>query len=149
MSKKWSNHEISILRKVFPLVKNNELKAYFPDRSLGSLVKKAYKLGLKKEGRKMYKKKIEKRGGCNKKWSCEEIELLKKYYPLGGAKLTSQYLNRSLNAIKVRAQVMGVKMKSRKDSWVRKEKVVEEDWTVRKVKVIYVKERSGESLDVH
>jgi hypothetical protein len=44
---------------------------------------------------------------------------------------------------------MGVKMKSRKDSWVRKEKVVEEDWTVRKVKVIYVKERSGESLDVH
>lgn len=74
---------------------------------------------------------------------------VKKYYPLGGAKLTSQYLNRSLNAIKVRAQVMGVKMKSRKDSWVRKEKVVEEDWTVRKVKVIYVKERSGESLDVH
>jgi hypothetical protein len=25
----------------------------------------------------MYRKKIEKRGGCNKKWSCEEIELLK------------------------------------------------------------------------
>jgi hypothetical protein len=56
MSKKWSNHEISILRKVFPLVKNNELKAYFPDRSLGSLVKKAYKLGLKKEGKKCIEK---------------------------------------------------------------------------------------------
>lgn len=42
-------------------------------------------------------------------WSPEEDEILRKYYPTGGLKECKKYLNRTKEAIKRRAQTLGIK----------------------------------------
>jgi len=44
----WSPEDISLLKKIFCHKKNNELKQYFPNRSISGITGKAFHLGLKK-----------------------------------------------------------------------------------------------------
>lgn len=84
----YSEEEENIIKLYYPQGGTNLCKKYLSHRSKESIKVKAQKL------------KIYTNFTVENVWSFEEIEILKKYYPLGGKQLCKQYLpNRTLVAI--------------------------------------------------
>ncbi len=93
---KWSDKEIKLLKKLFPIKKKKEI-ADILGRSFRSVASKAYVVGLRKVDRK--------------EWSDKEIKLLKKIYPIKRTREVGAQLGRTLPSVTHRAYIMGIKKK--------------------------------------
>ena len=95
----WSEEEINLLRENF-LELGKNIVELFPDRNWDSIRRKALSLGIKRDD---YKKVI--------KWSSEEEEIIRKYYPIESAKIVNRLPNRTLGSIRKKAESLGIKVK--------------------------------------
>ncbi|MCX8074141.1 MAG: hypothetical protein N2749_00955 [Clostridia bacterium] len=102
----WTIDEENYLIKNYTIKSNIELSDYL-NRSMQSIRTKASKLNLKKEKRK--KKKEKEKNIFLKRWTKEEEEYIKKYYPSENISLISEKLGRSEMAIIKKANYLGVK----------------------------------------
>lgn len=57
-----------------------------------------------------YLKKPRKKNGPQKIWTDDDINILKNIYPNSGAQKTARQLNRTVNAVKTRASMLGLKI---------------------------------------
>lgn len=73
-SNKWSDKEVEIITKYYPLGGSNLCLEKGLNRSASNIRQKATAMGLK----------------TNKYWSDAELNILKNYYPIGGYKLCQQ-----------------------------------------------------------
>ncbi len=107
IKRKWSVEEIELLKKEYSTKTIKQLIEIFPDRLENAIIKKAKRLGLKKL-------KID---NVWEKWSDDENEILKKYYPITKNSEMCKYLpNRSCESIISRANNMNI-TKEYKYSW--------------------------------
>ena len=95
--REWSNEEIKLLKKLFPIKKKKEI-ADILGRSFYSVASKAHVVGLKK---------VDKR-----KWSDDEIKLLKEIYPIKRTREVAAQLGRPMPSVIHRAYIMGIRKKS-------------------------------------
>lgn len=66
------------------------------------------------------------------KWTDEEINHLKYYYPIGGSKLSSKYIKKSLSAIRCKANSLGLKCSEEACKQIRQAWTEEDDNVIRK-----------------
>lgn len=93
MSEKWTDVEVGLLKKYYPVGSYKICQEKGLKRSEASIKNKAAVLGIK----------------VNKKWSDEDIKILKEYYPKGGYKLCQEKgLNKSKDIIKTNANMLGL-----------------------------------------
>lgn len=99
---KWSEEEIELLKKEYPINHIENLVQLFPNRLENAIIKKAKRLGLKKTI-------LKKNRSSMKKWSEEEIEILKEYYPITKNSEICKYLpNRTSESIISKANDMKI-----------------------------------------
>lgn len=115
----WSEKDIEILKKFYPLRTNRELQEqFFPELSIDKIKSKAKNLGLKKLEIVSYKSKCM---NTNPNiWTDEEKSILIEHYgKIPNKELQMFYLpNRSIEAIKKQASKLGVYNRLRYDfSW--------------------------------
>ncbi len=77
----WSEDEVKLLKKLFPLGRAREV-AEHTGRPLTAVRQKAYSMGIKTRERRL--------------WSAKEIKLLKKIYPTENTQSIADKLGRSL-----------------------------------------------------
>ena len=92
--RKWSNEEIKLLKKLFPIKKTKEL-AEILEKTTDAVSYKAQMMGLKKVGRQ--------------KWSDNEIKLLKEIFPVKLSKEVAEILGKTVDSVSYKAQMMGLK----------------------------------------
>lgn len=111
--KLWTQKEIERLKKLFPVTPNAKMKPYFPKRTAKSILRKALKLGLKKE----YIEYLTPLPGTFEfvPWT-DQRELLKKLYPSMTNQELAEKLGRTKGAIRGQARVMGLRKKGCKPS---------------------------------
>ncbi|MFA6988522.1 MAG: SANT/Myb-like DNA-binding domain-containing protein [Candidatus Gastranaerophilaceae bacterium] len=115
----WTEKEIEILKKYYPLESWDKIEKLLPNRTRRSIIYKAYKL------------KIERR----LLWSKEEEQILKKYYPsdISNDKLLNMLSKHTFAAIKRKAKLQGLKRgfyrPSNKESTVRR-------WTEKEIEIL-------------
>lgn len=94
----FTKEDIDFLKKYYPKGKWNEIFKRFPNSSKQSIECIAYKKGIKADY------------FLSNRWSEYEIDLLKKYYPIGEIKkLITLLPNRSYNAITTKSLRLGLK----------------------------------------
>ena len=94
-NKLWTSEEDEIILKYYP-TEGRKVYLRLKDRTISSVARRADVLGVKVENLTVEKKKII--GGH--KWSPEEIELLKTYFPLEGYDVEKRLFNRTKKSIK-------------------------------------------------
>lgn len=113
--KYFTEEEDAIIRENYPKMRKDICKL-FPERSAGSVLARAKKLGLRT-------------GGKETKWTTEEDQILKDNYPTMGDKVKTLLPHRSANAIAVRVSKLHLNTVS---SWTR-----EEDSILREANLAY------------
>lgn len=107
---RWTKAELKLLKEYYPIGGSKLCKIMGLERSNTVISNKACRLGI--------------RSGIDRKepvkWLKEDIELLKKYYPLGGVKLCKEKgLNRTNNSIIYKAYLLGINAPG--NSWSEKD----------------------------
>ena len=108
---KWTDLEIQILKKHYYELGPHNLSKIFYNHPRCSIVAKARMFGLE------YKNK-------GVQWEKEEIEILKKYYPKEGTKISSRLPNRTRLQIKEQAGRLGIKNERIQEPWAKEEDVI-------------------------
>lgn len=115
----WTKEEEEYLKKHYKNTSNPEL-AEILDKASGEAVRvKANKMGLDKVGGTF--------------WSEEEVQLLKKYYPDYGPEGTQKWINRSYNAIAIKADKLEIRYDGRPDKELIKE-LYAQGWSTGKLR---------------
>lgn len=91
-NKQWTDDEDNIIRNYYPK-EGADIIRLLPNRTRSGIKTRAEKLGVRVVGRN---------------WTDEEDEILKKYYPKEGMEIVKR-LKRSLEAVRNRAKVLGIK----------------------------------------
>jgi hypothetical protein len=100
---RWTIEEIELLKKEYPIKYIEDLVILFPNRQEYSIIKKAKRLGLKKIIEK-------KKRHTFKQWTIDEIEIIKKYYPITENCDMCKYLpNRTHMSISSKARDMKIR----------------------------------------
>lgn len=116
--KNWSEKEIEFLREYYPLAGRDELC-----KSLGKswygIVKKAWKLGIKREVRE----------GLSSPWTILDIEFLKSHYPWEDREVISEVLGKTWNRTKKMASRLKVRRRVRHGTaqWIVNRNIPAED----------------------
>lgn len=97
-SRIYTENEIEILKKYYPVGGYKEVQKYMPHRNKKSIQEKARTLGIKTNNIKIA-------------YSLEEKEIIRMYYPIGGASLVQEKLPsyRHLDSIRRTASDLGIK----------------------------------------
>lgn len=136
----WTEEELKRLQVLFPKMSNKELMSHFPNRGYYAIISKAKALGLKKNKEVIAENTRKQRKKRGDMWTSEEIELIRKYYPIGGSHAVKEHLTqRTVTAIQSRAKLLGLRKEKRSAKWVRKEEVIEAKGLGRKLRVVYEK----------
>lgn len=102
----WSDDEIAILHKMYKDKSYSAIASCLEGRSVKSVRLKLEELGLERES----------------KWSDEELELIKEYFPIGGSKLVKQKgVNKKTREISKKANSMGMYLNNRRKFWSEEE----------------------------
>lgn len=97
-SKRYSESEIEILKKYYPIGGYKEVIKYLPHRTKKSIIEKARTLGVKTKNYKIA-------------YSENEKDIIRKFYSIGGAKLVQEKLSsyRHIDSIRRIASDLGIK----------------------------------------
>lgn len=108
----WSDAELSILKQHYETTPRSELMALLPDRTWKQIVKKAKKLGLKRD------KSLGTRSPSRGQYTPEEDALIRLYYEgeISRSELLAR-LNRTEQSIRGRARRLGLKKKYKDVTW--------------------------------
>lgn len=139
LQKPWTEEEVALLKEKYEIMTKWELLELFQGRSWQSIKSKAKLLGLKKSDEMITESQRLGNKYRSNVWSDEELEILRKYYPIGGYKLVQEKLpHRNKDAIQVKAHALGLKVEDREVKWERNV-VVEDDGSKRAVIVTYAR----------
>lgn len=104
----WTRSDLEIIQKYYPTMDARVIKfRFFNDNDLITpplINGVAYLLNIDKEC-----------NHCHKRWEDEEIDILMKYYPIGGSKLCAKYIERDTSSINNKASKLGIKVNNRKN----------------------------------
>lgn len=95
----WTQDEIDLLTKLFPH-KENQQVAKKLNRSVSSILGKAYKIGLKKSSRR-------------EGWEKTEINLLKKSFSFKNRQKVADKLGRSVSSVLGKGYALGLKKRKK------------------------------------
>lgn len=95
--KRWTSQEDNILSCYYPY-EGNSVVERLPGRTVGAIQQRVQKLGLQRIAR-----------FANDRWSWEEDNILRMYYPQMGIKMSKMIPHRSKAAISNRATILGIK----------------------------------------
>lgn len=115
----WSDEEIEILTRIYPIKTIEELVELFPNKTDKQINKKAKQLKLKKDKLILKEYRLKKSlAARNDLWSNEELETLQQYYPLGGTYEASKYLpHKSNDGIRRKANTLGLIIQEDFSQW--------------------------------
>lgn len=100
---KWTDEEVSLLKKEYPQKEIKEILKLFPNRTYDQIINKAWRLNLRN-------KKAKVQCGWTSKWSVEEDNLLiENYSKFNIEELEKMFPNRNKSGIQQRAQKLGLK----------------------------------------
>lgn len=100
----WTEAEMDVIRKHYAKGGSGRCHFYLPDRNEESIRCKAKEMGIRRN------RECGKKRGMHGKWSDQEIQIMKDFYPsLDPYKLREMLPNRSIAAIYRQAQLMGLK----------------------------------------
>ncbi len=100
----WTEEEVEILRKYYPIGGVGAVKEYLKDRSENAIFTKATKLHVPE-----HKKRHEYKKRYNKKWTEEEIDILREFYPIEGEKVTERLPGRTQDQCTAMAKHKGIR----------------------------------------
>jgi hypothetical protein len=114
----WTNEEIELLTKIYPIKSIEELCEIFPDKTDKQINKKAKNLRLKKDKLFIKEHRLKKSLAARTDlWTKEEFEILQEHYPLGGVYEVRKFLpNKSIDAIRRKANSLGITIE-KDDHW--------------------------------
>lgn len=119
LDNKWTKDEDNLLIEKYVEVGLFGMRKLFPNRTKGAIHERAMKLGLTIP---------------NRRWSSEEIELLKKYYPSMGKECVKYFVGRTKQMIILKANKIGLKTNARNTN----KQIIKS-----KYKYVYPSDRSG------
>lgn len=96
--KRWSKHEDGIIKKYYP--DYSMIEKHLPNRTYSAIKSRINRLGL------FDREKQEER---QNRWTEEEYQIIREKYPTMGSKIVNLLPNRSLGAIKYKANMLGVR----------------------------------------
>ncbi|MEH7380861.1 hypothetical protein V7138_10310 [Bacillus sp. JJ1533] len=110
MNRIWSDEEVELLNKVYPIKTIEELCELFPNKTDKQINKKAKNLKLKKDKLFIKEYRLKKSLAARSDlWTKEEFEILQVHYPKGGIYEVKKYLpHKSNDAIRRKANSLGI-----------------------------------------
>lgn len=99
----WSREDLEIIQKYYPIMNAKLIKFKFFSDNDSITPQVINRVGCELRLRKEYDNR--------RKWTDEEIDKLKKYYPVGGTKLCAKYIKRDSISINAKAKRLGIKAK--------------------------------------
>lgn len=115
----WTDEEVELLKKVYPIKSIEELCTIFPNKTSQQINKKAKNLKLKKDKLFIKEYRLKKSlAARNDLWSEDELKLLQEYYPIGGIYEVKKYLpHKSKDGIRRKANSLGLSVSKNANQW--------------------------------